>query len=130
MAELFANFEVNRESKVRVLSQLSAASLVAHALILWTIIYVPAFRDALNIAGLIANTRFVDKPYNKTEIGEDVRLVQLSSEKFHYPEGYFALENQVNTSGTAAGSQGDPYAPKIISRAEREQQPSPEASPT
>ena len=36
---------------------------------------------------LIADTRFVDKAYEKTQIGDDVQLVELASDKFHYPEG-------------------------------------------
>ena len=96
MAELFANFEVNRELRWPVILRLLGASLVAHLLVIICLISFPGVRDAFNIASLIADTSFVDRPYAKTEIGDDVQLVELTSDKFHYPEGYFALQSQWN----------------------------------
>jgi hypothetical protein len=137
MAELFDNFEVNRDSRWEVLVRLVGASLVLHLALLWLVIYVPALRDTLNIAALIASTRFVDKDYVGTQIGDDVQLVQLTNEKFHYPEGYFALEAQLN--GTLLGqpaAANDPFAPKIISQwnpkspdAQQSPSPTPAVSP-
>src|SRR5207253_524945 len=65
----------------------------------------------------------------KTEIGEDVQMISLAAEKFHYPEGYFALESQ---SGFVAQTQTpDPFAPRIISQAKREKvEPSPTPAPS
>jgi hypothetical protein len=128
--ELFEKFEVDRDPRWPVLTKLAGASLVLHLVFIWMVIYVPAFRDTLNIAALIANTKIVDKDYNATQIGDDVQLVQLS-DKFHYPEGYFALEQQIATGqipGQAAVA--DPFAPKIISQASRESKVDPEASPS
>ena len=99
--ELFERFEVNRDPRWHVLTKLVGASLVLHLVFVWMVIYVPVFRDTLNIAALIANTRFVEKDYNATQIGGDVQLVQLT-DKFHYPEGYFAFEQQL---ATGAGPQ-------------------------
>ena len=137
MPELFANFEVNKAPRWPILMRLTGGSILLHLGLLWVVVYVPAFRDALNVAALIANTRFVDKAYNRTQIGDDVTLLQLSTEKFHYPEGYFALDNQLPTEQLVAGNKGsDPFAPKIISRAqsskgvESEASPSPSVSPT
>src|SRR5438874_7980083 len=108
MPDLLENFEVNREPRWPVLLRLITASLVLHVVLLSLVMYVPALRDTLNIASLLANTRFVDKQYNRTEIGDEVQLVQLTNEKFHYPEGYFA-------TGTPelAVAQADAFAPKI-----------------
>lgn len=97
MAEIFANVEVNRELRWPVISKLLAGSLAAHLLILACVIYIPGVRNAFNLASLIADTRFVDKDYNRTEIADDVQMVELSSEKFRYPEGYFAPEGQTTT---------------------------------
>lgn len=94
MAELFANFEVNREPRWPVISKLLAGSLAFHVLAAAFVIFVPGVRAAFNLASLITDTRFVDKPYERTEIGDDVQWVELASNKFHYPEGYFALEGQ------------------------------------
>ena len=126
MAELFEKFEVNREARWVTLSRLVGASLVLHGVFLWMAIYVPALRDTFNIAALVANTKFVDKAYDATNIGDDVRLVQLS-EKFRYPEGYFALERQ---NGTAGKPPNDPFAPRIISQASSKANVDPEASPS
>lgn len=102
-----------------------------HLVLLSLVIYVPAFRDAFNVAALIANTRIVDKAYNRTEIGNDVTLLELGSEKFHYPEGYFALNNIPEAEQQAAGKTGfDAFAPKIISRSDSSKGGAPEASPT
>jgi hypothetical protein len=118
MTELFENFEVNRESRLAILVRLISASLVLHLVFVWLVMYVPAFRDTLNIAALIANTKFVEKDYVATEIGGDVELVQLTNEKFRYPDGYFALEAQIDgrLPAQAPGATPDPFAPKIISQ--------------
>src|SRR5258705_1046471 len=97
MAELFANVEVNGDQRWPMLLRLVAASLVLHLMFLVSVVYVPALRDAFNIASMIAGMNIVDKPYATTEIGDEVQLVQLSTEKFHYPEGYFALDLQPQT---------------------------------
>jgi hypothetical protein len=115
MSELFAKFEVNRNPRWIILSKLVGASLMLHLGLLWLAVYVPALRDTLNIATLIANTRFVDKPYEATQIGDEVRLVQLN-EKFQYPAGYFTPEGQVAAEFPAPPA-FDPFAPKIISSA-------------
>ncbi|MEP6569492.1 MAG: hypothetical protein ABJC10_06925, partial [Acidobacteriota bacterium] len=92
MVELFANFEVNKQSRWPVISKLLAGSLVMHAILAAAVLYVPGLRSAFNLASLIADTKFVNKPYERTEIGDEVQLVELTSDKFRYPEGYFAPE--------------------------------------
>ena len=132
MAELFDNFEINRDPKWPILTRLVGASAVVHLVLLWLVIYVPAVRDTVNIAALIASAKFVDKDYVATQIGEDVQIISL--EKFHYPEGYFAPQENSGSGLVAAAN--DPFAPKIISQwnpKERDPEalasPSPSASP-
>lgn len=129
MTELFENFEVNRDSGWAVLLRLIGASLVLHLVLVWLVIYVPAVRDTVNIAALIASTKFVEKDYVATEIGEDVQLVQLS-EKFRYPDGYFALDGQLNGQLPGQASAADPFAPKIISQWNPSKGVVPEGSPS
>jgi hypothetical protein len=130
MPELFANLEINRDARWPILLRLTGGSLLLHLTMLWLVVYVPAFRDALNIAALIANTKFVDKSYNRTQIADDVTFVDIN-EKFHYPEGYFALENQPPAEQLLASNSGsDQFAPKIISRAQSSKNVEPEASPS
>lgn len=130
MAELFANIEVNRDPRWPVLLRLVAASFVLHLMFLMSVVYVPALRDAFNIASMIAGMNIVDKPYATTEIGDEVQLVQLSTEKFHYPEGYFALDMQAQTVALSASTQADPFAPKIISQAQPPPKPLSTPSPS
>jgi len=95
MAELFANFEVGKQARWPIVSKLLAGSLVMHIGLAACVLYVPGLRSAFNLASLISGTRFVDKDYEKTQIGDDVELVALASNKFHYPDGYFAPEGQM-----------------------------------
>lgn len=131
MAELFANFEVNREPRWPVISKLLAGSLGLHVLTATCVIFVPGVRDAFNLATLISDTKFVDKPYERTEIGDDVQFVELANEKFHYPEGYFALDAQAGVLPPPP-----PMAPQFIAQAQPplsvqpELAPSPAASPS
>lgn len=94
MAELFTDFEVNKERRWPMVCWLLEGSLAFHLLVLAFILYVPGVRDAFNIAVLISDATFVDRDYQKTEIGDDVQMVQLASNKFRYPDGYFASESQ------------------------------------
>src|SRR5262245_6193823 len=115
MAELFEKFEVNRDPRWQILTKLVVASLAVHFGLLWAVIYVPALRDTVNIAALIAGTKFVDKDYQATQIGDEAQIVKLD-DKFRYPDGYFALEAQID--GKVPGQAGvDPFAAKIISQA-------------
>src|SRR4030095_14445005 len=110
MPELFEKFEVNRDPRWIVLTKLVGASLVLHLVLLWTAIYVPTVRDTLNIAALVASTKFVDKPYEATQIEENVQVVQL----FRYPDGYFTPDGHVAAELPPAQVPGfvDPFAPK------------------
>jgi hypothetical protein len=134
MTELFDNFEVNRDSRASALLKLLGASLVLHLVFVWMVIYVPAVRDTVNIAALIASTKWVDEDYTATQISGDVQIVEV--EKFRYPDGYFALESQ-DFANPAVAAANDPFAPKIISQwkgggpdPEASPSPSPEASPS
>ena len=128
MAELFERVEVNREPRWQVLTRLIGGSLVLHLACLWVVIYVPAVRETVNIAALIASTRFVDKEYEATQMGYDVEVVQL--EKFRYPEGYFAAAGQVDGVLASPANPFPEFAPKIISQAGSERNVDPEASPS
>src|ERR1700752_387838 len=128
MAELFANIEVNRDPRWPILAKLTGVSLLLHLVLLWSAVYVPAFRDAFNIASLIANTRIVEKPYDATHISDDVQLVSLANEKFRYPDGYFAPEGASAENPKSGASHFDPFAPKIISQADKPEKVKPEPS--
>jgi hypothetical protein len=94
MAELFEKFEVNNDRWWPKLLRLIGGSVGVHLLALVCLLYVPGIRDAFNIAVLLADTSFVDKAYDQTVIGEDIQMVEIAGDKFRYPDGYWAAENQ------------------------------------
>ncbi|MFN2576700.1 MAG: hypothetical protein ABR607_03310 [Pyrinomonadaceae bacterium] len=91
---LFDHFEVNREPVGRRLLWLVAGSGVWHLVILVLIVMIPPVRDAFSITAMFRDAGFVDRPYSHTDIGDDVDMLDYSTEKFHYPEGYFAMDQQ------------------------------------
>ena len=94
MTELFEKFEVNNDRWWPKLLRLIGGSVGVHLLALACLLYIPGLRDAFNIAVLFADASFVDKPYDQTVIGEDIRMVDIAGDKFRYPDGYWAAENQ------------------------------------
>jgi hypothetical protein len=131
MSEIFANFEVNREPRWRIVLGLVAGSALLHLVLAASVIYVPSLRDALNIVALARQAGYVDRAYTKTVIGDEVSLVQVGG-KFQYPPGYFAPASVGQGTG-GAGSAPDPMAPKIISQAgmiKPGNSPSPNPSPS
>jgi len=127
MSELFERFEVDRVPRWPILLRLVGASLALHIAVLACVVYVPAVREAFNIAALLSQTGFVDKPYQKTELGEDIEVVQL--EKFHYPEGYFALDAGIDAMPTPTPLPWLAGAARIKHEI-AQVQPSPSPSPT
>jgi hypothetical protein len=130
MPELFANSEINREPRWQILSKLAAGSLALHVALLASLIYVPAVRDTFNIAALLSDTGFVDKAYTKTEIGDDVQLLEMTP-KFHYPEGYFATETQLQLAqALQANPAPPPFTVDLKPQSTPIPSPSPELSPS
>jgi hypothetical protein len=128
MSELFANFEVNKQPRWPIVSKLLVASLGVHLICAASVVYVPGLRSAVNLASLVADTKFVDKDYERTQIGDDVQFVELASDKFHYPEGYFAPEGQLPLPSPT------PFVPPFVSQVytppvQPELAPSPSATP-
>jgi hypothetical protein len=129
MSELFRNFEVNREARWPIISKLLVGSLALHVLFVSCVLYIPGVRDAFNLASLIADTRFVNKAYERTQIADEVRLVELPGGKFHYPEGYFALEGQTAVMPPLPATVFTPPAQPPAVAPELAPSPSPSLSP-
>ena len=91
---LFDHYEVNREPFWPQLSWLLGGSAVWHIVLIIMVVMIPPVRDAFHITALFSGAGFVDRPYNRTEIGDDVDIIDFTTEKFHYPEGYFATDQQ------------------------------------
>lgn len=107
MPELFEKFEVDRVPRWPIMLKLAGGSIVLHAIMLAIAFYVPAVRDALNLASTFSDANIVSRDYKKTQINDEVQILNLP--KFQYPEGYFQTVN-----GTPMP---DPLAPQIIAQA-------------
>ena len=90
---LFDHFEVNREPFWPRIIWLVAGSGAWHLVILALIMMIPPVRDAFSITAMFRDAGFVDRPYTRTEI-EDAEILDYSTEKFRYPEGYWAMDQQ------------------------------------
>lgn len=122
---LFEHFEVNSEPFWPRISRLLGGSVVLHLILAACIIFIPPVRDALSIALVLSGGRFVDRPYTKTQIENEGDIVELATEKFHYPEGYFAMDQLPVPTPTPIGPAFTPrrtFQPK-------EEAPSPTPSP-
>lgn len=134
MPELFDHFEIDRVSRWPILSRLLGGSIVLHAIFLALVFYVPAVRDALNIASLLSGSDFVDKAYKKTNIEDRAQILNLP--KFHYPEGYFyreylPLPTDPNAPQIVAQATPTPVPPPVVNKGRRIKPPvSANVSPT
>ncbi|HYW69565.1 MAG TPA: hypothetical protein VE961_00935 [Pyrinomonadaceae bacterium] len=90
---LFDHFEVNREPFWRKMSWLVAGSGVWHLVILALILLIPPVRDAFALTAIFRDVGFVDRAYKHTEI-EDAEIIDFNTEKFRYPDGYWAMDQQ------------------------------------
>jgi hypothetical protein len=91
---LFGKYEVNREPFWPRISWLIAGSGAWHLVLVACIILIPPVREALSLAALFQGAGFVDKAYNKTHIENEGDITEITLEKFHYPDGYFTMDQQ------------------------------------
>lgn len=118
---LFDHFEVNREPFWPKMTWLVAGSGVWHLVLVALILLIPPVRDAFSITAMFHDVGFVDKPYEHTDI-EDATMLDFSNQKFHYPEGYWAMDQAGMPPLTAFPT---PFTPAHFSTS-----PSPAASPS
>lgn len=90
---LFDHYEVNRDPFWPKMTWLVAGSGVWHLVLFALILLIPPVRDAFAITAMFRDAGFVDKAYTHTDI-DDADIIDFSTEKFHYPEGYFAMDQQ------------------------------------
>ncbi len=127
---LFDNFEVNREPIWPKMKWLLAQSVAWHLLLVACVLLIPPVRNALSIAMILSGGRFVDKAYAKTEIGDEIDFTELTAEKFRYPEGYFAMDQQ-GMPNRAAQFVGSSFTPRSFKPLPvQSPSPTPVASPT
>lgn len=125
---LFDHFEVNREPFWPRIVWLVAGSGAWHLVLVACVLLIPPVRDAFAIAAVFSGAGLVDRPYNRTEIGDDIDIIDFSTEKFHYPEGYFLMDQP----GLLPPPQQYPVLPPFrpASMPPASTSPSPSPSPT
>ena len=89
---IFEDFEVNGDPFWPKISKLLGGSVVFHALLILVIAFIPPVRDALSLALIFSGGSIVDRPYTKTQIENEGEITEITTEKFQYPEGYFAMD--------------------------------------
>jgi hypothetical protein len=89
---IFEDFEVNGDPFWPKISKLLGGSIVFHALLILAIAFIPPVRDALSLALIFSGGSIVDRPYTKTQIENEGEITEITTEKFQYPEGYFAMD--------------------------------------
>jgi hypothetical protein len=129
---LFDDFEVNRQPFWPRVKWLLAGSLAWHALIVTCIMLIPPVRDALSIAFIFSGGRIVDRPYSKTNIANQGDILEITTEKFRYPDGYFAMDQLAMPSPTPIGMTFTPrpFTPQPSAGATPSPLPSPGSSPS
>lgn len=145
MAQLFANFEVNRVPRWPMLSRLLMASVVAHGLLMVTVAYVPSVRGLFGAATSLSGFEFVSEDYDRSLVGQRATIINVASDgKLYYPADYFGVvtpyADPLNDPALIAQAQPTPpppmpvykprrapATPRVVSAAPT---PSPEASPS
>lgn len=138
MAELFDRIEINRAPRWPLLSRLLALSVVVHGLFLLAVVYVPALRSILYVAGNMSGIKLVSEDYDRTLIGQRATVVQFAPhEKLRYPPDYFgapAVEETTQLQPTFVQQAAPPpsppvYRPRPVRVPRARPQPSPSPSP-
>jgi len=127
---LFDNFEVNADPFWPKVSKIIGGSVIFHVVLIVAITLIPPVRDALSIAMIFSGGSLVDRPYNKTHIENEGDITEITNEKFHYPEGYFAMDQTAmpTPTPTPAFAAPPPFVPKPVPAAQLEPSPSPTAT--
>jgi hypothetical protein len=89
---LFKKFEVNSDPFWPRISKLLGGSVIFHGLLILVIALVPPVRNALSLALFLSGGSIVDRPYTKTQIENEGDITEITTEKFQYPAGYFAMD--------------------------------------
>jgi hypothetical protein len=130
---LFENFEVNPEPFWPRIVRLLGGSVVLHLVLIACAVFIPPVRDALSIAAMFSGVGFVDRAYNKTKIENEGDIVEITTEKFRYPDGYFGMDPEAMPSPSPAFPIAPDFTPTNISPSQLlppSPTPTPVASPS
>ncbi len=127
---LFEHFEVNPEPFWPRIMQLLGGSIVLHLVLIACVVFIPPVRDALSIAAMFSGAGFVDRAYNKTKIENEGEIVEITTTKFTYPPGYFAMDAQALPSPSPPLPTAPGFTPANVSPDLLTPSPTPVASPS
>lgn len=125
MAELFDRFEVNRVPRWPLMSRLVALSIVLHGLFFVSIVYVPALRSLIRVAGSLSGIEFVNEDYDRTLLGRRATVIKLEPyEKLYYPADYFGPPPEaISPDDPMLMAQTAPPPPPVVIRQPRVRRP-------
>jgi len=111
---LFEGYEINNQKEMPFFMRVFAASALAHLVVFAVALQLPAvvqntcetteftqkLCDTMYVASLLSNSAgrdFVDQPYDPTQIPDaDQEVTFVTTDSFQYPEGYWALQDEIN----------------------------------
>lgn len=88
MAELFHTHEElarDEHERTRPFLRWIGGSVLAHAILLACLLYVPAVRDTFLVASTLSGFRFVSHDYEKTQVYERAVIINLAAQQLYYP---------------------------------------------
>ncbi len=127
MLDLFANHEINSTPRWPRLARIALGSFLLHAAVLGTVIYVPAVRDVLNLANVLAGADYVDEEYDRIGIGQRAQIINAGDGRFAYPPGYFSKTGAAEAPDAQLIAETKPAAATNVSKPVR---PKPTPQPT
>lgn len=86
--EIFhTHYKLNRDEAARVgpFVRWIGGSIIAHALLIAAIVYVPAVRDTFALANTLSAFQVVSEDYKKTEVHERATIINLAANQLYYP---------------------------------------------
>lgn len=86
--EIFhTHYKLGRDEEARVgpLLRWLGGSVIAHALLIAAVVYVPAVRDTFALANTLSAFQVVSEDYKKTEVHERATIINLAANQLYYP---------------------------------------------
>jgi hypothetical protein len=86
--EIFhTHYKLGRDEEARTgpLLRLIGGSVIAHAVFLAAVVYVPAVRDTFALANTLSAFQVVSEDYKKTEVHERATIINLAAQQLYYP---------------------------------------------
>ncbi len=134
MAELLANYEINRTARWPRVLRFLVGSIVLHTIAVASVIYIPAVRNALSLVNAFRGADYVNEDYTGID-PRDVQILRFNNPngKFQYPPGYFSqnalFTTDPNLIAAAKLSPEEYPAAQIIETYKPEAEPKPTPVP-